>query len=402
MTSSFYRAVLALVLVGSISACISGALINLQQGNKQARYQFTAEQNRVSVPFYWYDGHIIIEVNINDKKRLRFALDSGAAATVMFESERTKGITLDISQQLPLNGKQVDVVANATVSLAGIEIADLVIIHVPIAESPLFGDLDQAYFDGAIGYDLLRQYLTEIDFEQQLVHFYPAQSQLDNKGWQAKPITLAGNIPYLSAKLTNAKGQLQSFEWTIDTGAPDYLYLNSNLSEALTFPSQSYVTEVENFEDKQQRYTSRMEALELLDSNFEQVASHNLTQFSDDISVGLIGAGLLRNFNLRFDYANQQLWFQRNNTFSTNSLVDRSGLELEPHKNGAYVKSVAQSASLAIPAGAVITSIDNKVVTVKRFDQLRALLSSQRKSIDICWQQTTKTQCQSLNLQDRF
>lgn len=401
MTNKYFQISVVLIAVFMLSGCVTGALIDLQTGNKQAIHKFQSRASKVSLPFYWHDDHIMLELAINDKEHLKFALDSGAAVTVLFETPRTKGVELDISQTLDLNGHTVDLVAGASVKLADISIDDLVIIHVPLSQSPLFNSQEEAYFDGAIGFDVFNQYAIEIDFDQQLVHFYNPKQELENSGWQPQALEFYGNVPHVKGELMNNTGQLQSLNWVIDTGAPDHLYFNSKHEQKIDGPSVYFTTKFANFEGEQLKNTGRMEAFELFGSRFDQVSSHDLTEFEDPYAFGLIGAGLLRNFNLRFDYKDQTLWTKKNTAFSSFTRIDRSGLELEPHTQGAVVKSVTKGIELPIIVGDVLTKINNKQISADNFDAMRNILSSNLNSIDVCWLSQQNLSCGVLPLADR-
>lgn len=401
MFKALFQTSTFILLVMSLSGCITGALIDLQSGNKQAHHKYLSQSNKVSLPFYWLDGHIVIELAVNNKSKLKFALDSGAAVTVVFETERTKGLELDISQSIDLNGAEVNIVEQAQITLTEIAIEELVVVHVPISQSPLFANLDEAYFDGAIGYDLLNQYVTEIDFEHQQVHFYKPNSQVSKESWWAQPIELYGNVPHIKAALNNDNGQLQSFNWVVDTGAPDYLYFNSKQAKKFSGPNRYFTSEFANFEGKQLKHTGRINKLELFGQTFVQVSSHDLTEFKDPHAFGLIGAGLLRNFNLRFDYGKGLLWTSKNKLFSSHTLIDRSGLELEPHKNGAVVQSVSSKVTLPIREKDVVTKINGASLSEQNFDEMRNKLSGEQERLAICWLNKGKETCAQLALADR-
>lgn len=402
MTKKLLQLYSVLLTLITLSGCVTGALIDLQTGNKQAIHKYQSEKPKVSLPFYWHDGHIMLDLAINEKAHLRFALDSGAAVTVLFETPRTQGIALDISQTLDLNGGTVDLVEGASIRLADISIDDLVIIHVPLSQSPLFSSREEAYFDGAIGFDVFNQYAIEIDFDQQLVHFYNPKQEVSNHGWQPQAIEFYGNVPHVKAELMNNTGQQQSLNWVVDTGAPDYLYFNSKHEQQISGPSTYFTTKFANFEGEQFKNTGRMQAFDLFGSRFEQVSSHDLTEFTDPYAFGLIGAGLLRNFNLRFDYNQQTLWTKKSVGFSSSTLVDRSGLELEPHKQGAVIKSVAKGVELSIAVGDVLTKINNEQIDADNFDIMRNILSSDLNNINLCWLSQQKQSCGVLPLADRI
>jgi len=148
-------------LIACAEPCAGGALENVQQGNPQAQHVWHARDASVAVPFEWHDGHLVIGVRINDSAPLRLAFDTGASATVLFETERTRGLRLQAQRQIPIGGSAgVDLVNDAKLSLDGIDVTRLTILHVPLRNSPIFANDDEAYFDGAVGYDLLHRFVT--------------------------------------------------------------------------------------------------------------------------------------------------------------------------------------------------------------------------------------------------
>ena len=81
-------------------------------------------------------------------------------------------MSLNVDTTLDLPGSTVNLINDAKVSISGITIENLTIVHVPLEQSPLFNSFEEAYFDGAIGYDVLKQYVTKIDYQNQKVIFY--------------------------------------------------------------------------------------------------------------------------------------------------------------------------------------------------------------------------------------
>lgn len=410
MNISLVKHLIGIVLSALILLCINGckatALINLQSGNSFAEHEWKGELNTFTVPFEWHDGHPIITVSINGTQDLRLALDSGAAATVVFETPRTQALDIEPEMQLDLQGTQVNLVNDAIIDIGEISLSKMTIIHVPIDQSPLFGSLHEAYFDGAIGFDLLSRYVTQFNYADQTITFYNQNTRVKNDTyWTKLPMDLIGRIPHISAKLYNQGTEQSDYIFTLDTGAPDYLYINSSLANNLTFPEASFKSLTKNFEGEFTLLTSRLDRFEIGGVVFKDIAAHDLPHFKDDNGIGLIGSGLLKNFDLIFDYEEGYVALKKNKHFSNSTAIDRSGLQLEPHKFGAIVKSVASdthAATLGVAKGDVVISIDNEQITPANFDQLRDQLSSNNSKLNLCWQSKDNLECGVLRLSDRI
>ena len=91
-----------MVLALLIGGCSSSGLQNLAKGNPQSESVWEQPGERISIPFDWHDGHLIIPVRVNGSDRLRSAFDTGAAATVVFETARTQSLGLDVERAIKL------------------------------------------------------------------------------------------------------------------------------------------------------------------------------------------------------------------------------------------------------------------------------------------------------------
>jgi C-terminal processing protease CtpA/Prc len=114
---------------------------------------------------------------------------------------------------------------------------------------------------------------------------------------------------------------------------------------------------------------------------------------------------VLRNFDLLFDYRAGTLAMRRNARFDANSKADRSGIDLQPHRLGAIVRSVAAGSSaekLGLKSGDVVTDIDGRSLRSDTFDTVKDLLSSDRDELTLCWRSQGERSCGPLPLVDRL
>jgi predicted aspartyl protease len=402
------RTVAMMMLVAFADVCVADALENLQQGNPQAQHVWRAPDASVAVPFEWHDGHLVISARINDSAPLRLAFDSGASATVLFETERTRGLRLQAERQTPIGGASaVDLVNDVTLALDGIDITRLTVLHVPLRSSPIFANDDEAYFDGAVGYDLLHRFVTEIDYVGQVIRFAKEAGTVAAKpGWRVEPIDLRTRVPVISVQLKGARARIEPVRLLVDTGAPAYAYLNPDLTRRIDVPARNYLTRGRAFNGPYERVTARLAAFSLGGFEFQGLVTHfDRTDFKDlGRAVGLIGNGVLRNFDLIFDYRAGTLAMRPNARFDPNSSADRSGIDLQPHRLGGVVRSVASDSAagkLGLKPGDVVTDIDGQSLRYD-FDAAKDLLRSKRQTLTLCWRSQSARSCEPLPLVDRL
>jgi membrane-associated protease RseP (regulator of RpoE activity) len=183
--------------------------------------------------------------------------------------------------------------------------------------------------------------------------------------------------------------------------------MNPDLTKRIAVPARNYLTRGRSFNGPYERVTARLAAFSLGGSDFPGLVTHfDRTDFKDlGRAVGLIGNGVLRNFDLIFDYRAGTLAMRRNARFDASSRADRSGIDLEPHRLGAIVRSVAPDSAaekLGLKPGDVVTDIDGRSLRFDTFDAVTELLSSDRQTLTLCWRSQIERSCQPLPLVDRL
>jgi len=76
---------------------------------------------------------------------------------------------------------------------------------------------------------------------------------------------------------------------------------------------------------------------------------------------GNVGTGILRQFNITFDYSHHRLYFEKNANFGTTDVFNRSGLEVRIQPGGPVIASVLEDSpaqEAGISAGDTIMAIN--------------------------------------------
>jgi predicted aspartyl protease len=135
------------------------------------------------------DGHILVPAMVNGQGPFRFALDTGASISVLFDTTVDQK-DLDLSE-----GKQVVIqgmVGSGVFPVA--TIAELTVggeswINARVALLP-GDDRTSDEFDGILGVDFLRRYALGVSVEDQVVRLYPPLlvSERSYRGWSSIPM----------------------------------------------------------------------------------------------------------------------------------------------------------------------------------------------------------------------
>ena len=130
--------------------------------------RYKKSQLVATLPFLQDEGSVILQIRLNDKsRRLSFLLDTGADGMAI-RKNLADSLNLDISHAQTANvvggQKQVEISSGNTVFLT--DSVSLTNQNIAIFENV------RDNIDGIIGLNLVKQYITQIDFDKKLIYLY--------------------------------------------------------------------------------------------------------------------------------------------------------------------------------------------------------------------------------------
>lgn len=400
------------------SGCQLLDMASFSYANANSTHHWATDARTTTVAFTMVDNHIILPVSINGSEPLNFVLDSGAGATVIIESDRTRALPLELGAEMAVSGVGTGpdpvarVVKEVDLSLGDIRLMGQSVIYLPLASIPFFDDLDDVYFDGVVGYPFFRRFVITINYDKQLISFSEpttAGVELDqfSDAWQELPLQIQSNVPYVAAQVRTGSEQTVAVKLLVDTGYRGPISLTPSTHDELEEP-------VEYFPAVSQGLSGDVESRVAM-AEFLTLGSYRLNKLpvsyeisggeSDDDSNGLLGNEVLSRFNLVFDYPNERLFLSPNQRFSVPLVADRSGLQVRPHRSGGIIKNIAQGSTgevIDIQVGDIITSFDDTPVTPVTIGELKRALGSGQDTLRLCWLSGEQSRCEDLKLASRF
>jgi hypothetical protein len=247
----------------------------------------------VGIPFELKSGYVIFTVLLGSFGPLDFLLDTGCQTTVIHEE--TLG-TRDKGQAL--------------VMLLGTHEFKIDNYHIrPLSALPKAIGQE---IDGVIGNDLFHGFTVKLDFEQKLLFIYDSEDFIANPRGEEIELNVNTLVSSLVLSLSFPDGKELEGEFVIDTGAPISVLLNSPIAEQhginvdpeknREFKTQADVqTAVEITSD-----IIRIGAIECVNVPIF-ISTSNKGLFAVKRYAGLVGTGLLQNFNVIFDYTRNRV-----------------------------------------------------------------------------------------------
>ena len=345
-------------------------------------FTFAAGKDSVEVPFQVRNGHLFVDVKLNGKGPFHMLFDTGGVNVVLPATVDTLG--LKPQGRLPAGGSGDTQQDLALVPVDRLEIGGITL------ERQLFAAVDLSALmrrvegvddaAGIVGYELLKRFPARIDYEHSKLVFYRPHAFHPPANAVRVPFVFHRHVPQVRGRVDGIEGAFD-----IDTGSRASLTLAAPFVErnglAAKYRASRDVISGAGVGGHSRALLARAEVLSLGDVEVKAPVTYlslaKAGAFADPALAGNVGYGVLRRFNVTFDYARARLYFEANANDALPDAHDRAGLWLERGERGFEVIEVvpdspAQAAGLV--AGDVIVAIDGKPYRSVSLSELRAKL----------------------------
>lgn len=341
---------------------------------------------KFSMNFQHVGNLVIIPVSINGSVPLNFVLDTGSPHTIITNVEAINYFKLNKGKPIQIAG-----LGNNSKSLeAYLSMNNTLQIGKSVSNSTEIVLLFEKDFNlssrfgvpifGIIGYDLLSEFVTEVNYSKKRISFYDHDYFYKRKNnWLRKfdevPIDIKKKKPYITTH-SNIDGNDVALKLLIDSGSWDAIWLFEDMSQMVNIPSQHIVDYLGfGLNGEIHGKKSRIDFVQLGSIKLEQPT----TSFPDTASTrkisrlernGTIGGEILRRFTTVYDYKNQKLFVKKNKKINENFNYNMAGMELYqpypelPYLEVMYIRENSPAALAGIKKGDAIQFINGKKVGI--------------------------------------
>lgn len=321
-----------------------------------------------SVPVTLPRNLILIPARVDDRQ-VNLILDSGLQFTVL-NADRAAELRLPLhgERQVPGGGPghrlTVAFARSATIAIGDARFRPRRLAAIPLSFlEPFIGER----IDGIIGHDLLAQARVRIDYARRTVTLSRGSSAPLSTGGTALPVRIEGREAIVDVTLFPLSGDSVVAALKVDTGSPTALGVDGGLVRSTRLAGSNQARrEVPGIglagESRGEAFLLR--GVRVGDAVFETPLVYS-TPTDSTTTGGVIGAELLRQFTLTFDYANARLWLQPAAGGSRSLDYDRSGLLLVAAGRAfdslvvRHVESRSPAAQAGVLPGDVIVRVDS-------------------------------------------
>jgi len=336
-------------------------------GTGYSSVRFAYGGNVAEIPAEFVDGIILLPVHVNQSQPCLFVLDSTAPST-----------SIDPNRAAELGVPP----GSVELEMAGVNVT---LAELPHVAKPDFDARFGRTYEGTLGHDFFESFVVAIDYARKTVRLYdPSSYQYSGKG-KSVHISFSGDTPVVRAKV-NTNGKTIEGDFGVDTALDASVlfperFTNAHhmLSHVKTIPATDEISD------------QLAQGAELARMRVFQIATFPVLQAIGTFSerpepktsapplAGTIGGGMLRRFNVVFDYSRMQIIFDTNSEWRTDELEDMSGITLSASGPGLRKFEVMQvrpgtpGAEAGLQKGDIIAGVDEDPAADLSLMQLRDL-----------------------------
>jgi len=340
-------------------------------------------RSSTTVPFELLNNHIYVEVKLNDKGPFRVLCDTGGANIVTPALARELGLKSEGALQGRGVGEKSEDVG--LVKIETLSVGDATLSNQVFAVFPMepFSAVEGIPINGLIGYEVFKRFVAKVDYEHHLIALtLPSAFAYKGEG-TVVPFQFNAHIPQVDGAIDGIEGKFD-----IDTGSRSSLDLLGPFAEKHDLVAH-YGAKLEavtgwGVGGAARSLVTRAKVLRLgkveVKDPITELTLQKKGAFVSPYVAGNVGAGVLQRFNITFDYAHQQLIFERNAKYDKPDVFDRSGTWLNQTGDTFEVMDViagGPAATAGLKTGDRILAIDGRPVSQLSLPAVRGRFKSE-------------------------
>ena len=350
---------------------------------------------RATVPFELVNNHLLVPVSVNGSEPFHLILDTGmpAMGAMLYDSDRVQRLKLprDSAMRGAVGGAggdgsrlQADVVSGQRLSVGKVEIRGAQVIVIPVIPE-LVG-----YHDGVIGRELFANFVVEANYDERVLTLHDRKRFEPPDGAIELPVTFRGGVPYTTGSVTLLDETVVPLDLVVDIGASHALSLNGDSDRRITLPEGAVETILgRGVSGEILGHVGRVASFTLAGRRFENmVVSFPESRHQNPRGVnsldGNLGNGVMKRFNVAFDYRNKRLLLEPNRSIDQPFEFDMSGMRLEGASfRVEQVVTGSPAAEAGIRAGDVVVGVDGRPTSELDLWEVRERLMQEGREAEL-------------------
>lgn len=356
--------------------------------NAAPQISFASGTRAVNIPFAIYANVIFVQVRVNNSEPLSFIFDTGAGINVV---NARRAASLHLASGVTVDAKGTGgtvagaLATGATLCLTGVCAHVQRLAALPIdAIEPHVGHA----VDGILGYDFIKEFVVEIDYEHSSISFYDPRTYRSAGRGAIIPFTLRRGTPFINTTIDLTSVDRVAGEFEIDTGSDGALGIYNYFVKAhgllSRLPRTGGAQKGAGIGGETSSIEARVKDLRLGRFRIE----NPVVSLSEDDNEegggrpkydGMIGTEVFRRFHVVIDYTRGRLILEPNSHFREPYESDMSGVDFVAEGTDfrtfrvTGIEAGSPGAQAGLRAGDVLTQIDGRAAADLTLDEISSM-----------------------------
>jgi hypothetical protein len=280
---------------------------------------------------------IVIQLNINNKGPFNFILDTGVGLMIITEPKLIDSINIAYKRTIKISGlgagddDEAYITSALNIDIPGLTSHDVGAAILKIDHFNLSGYAGMP-IHGLLGYEFFNGLAVKINFSDSTLNICrPTDLHIFRNGYKV-PITIEDRKPYMQANITFPNGKKVNSKLVIDIGAGHPVsienmirnnglpqkFIAANLGIGLNGPINGFISRIDEIE------LGKYKIKNVLASFPDDTKNPIISSIPRD---GNLGIGLLKKFDVIFDYSDNVMYLKPGALYKEKYEHDMSGLE---------------------------------------------------------------------------
>lgn len=279
---------------------------------------------KIILPFIYKENSVLVKLPLNDQSKdsITYFFDTGAAATVLDKKfAKLHGLQPTLGTKVKTSGASAstayEVIKNQTIKLTDQEsiqnvdfiLADLA--NVNVADHP---------FDGILGYALIKEHITKLDFVKHEISLYDFKDSIDTTGYTE--FNFKGKIPVIPISIELENGKNYTGNVFFDSGARLSFIMNTPFKKKnniIKKVGKFYTNNGNGLGGESVFQNTLIKSINIKGHEFSNIpvslSSSETGVFAEKDIMGILGILVIDKFDVILNYSTNKLYLRPNSTF---------------------------------------------------------------------------------------
>lgn len=297
-------------------------------------FRMTEPDIAESIPFELIRNLIVIQLKINNHGPYNFALDTGVGYMLITEPSLVDSLDIKSTRTIKIHGlgegKEAEafITTPLKIDLPGITSSNVCAATFTKDHFGLSAYAGRT-IHGLLGYEFFNQLAVKFNFTANTLLVSEPKNMRYFKHAVKLPISIEDRKPYLTTDVTFANGTTRKSKLVIDLGAGHFISMENLADDTQLQPNHINANLGIGINGPVSGYLSRIKLVELGKYKVKNV----IAAFPDENKIapsiprdGNLGIGLLKKFDVIFDYANNAIYLKPGLEYRKHDEHDMSGM----------------------------------------------------------------------------